>query len=335
MKIKLLSAIAIILLLCVAFASCNEVKDNSSADIGQSALSDAPSTENSVNESTPEESLTETSIPDSSEPIESEAPVEISEEEVSEQEDVEPSIWYGDKELREWYLEYLAGFEENHGDELYRYTRDDKHYGFYHGLEGGLANAVTGKLFWDYIEIFKGTDDINLAAFCEYYDITVDEYKQVYAGDFKEFGTKLPGEKPDGRVMLYIQIHQYDAWFSEEYWNHPDLIIKDYIAPEIDDYYTSIADRDGYTRRYYRIDRLLIEHVGVDNFEKWLDEKENVDQNILNFIEYFEITKDTYTALYEKVNFKPYNSEYLFGTPEMQEEYFKVQPVDELGAIIW
>jgi len=130
-------------------------------------------------------------------------------------------------------------------------------------------------------------------------------------------------------ASVYPKFHR-EAWYREDFWNHEDFKTYAELAnpDEIQDYYTSLADRGGYTKYYYIIDRILIEHVGVDAFNAWLDSVGDKDQNIVKFIEYFEITREVYNSLCANHNITPYNPDYLFGTPEMQDEYFKVHPLD-------
>lgn len=91
MKLKLLSAIAIILLLCIAFASCDDAINNSSADAEQSGFNKIP-TESSVNESKPEASVPDVSTPETS--------------------GLEKSVWYDDEELDQWFAEFKKGIDE-------------------------------------------------------------------------------------------------------------------------------------------------------------------------------------------------------------------------------
>ena len=151
-----------------------------------------------------------------------------------------------------------------------------------------------------------------------------------------DFGRALYGQMPI-LICGNLDLYRYDAIFSEQFWNHPDYLLSSYVVPAIDDYYTSLKDRNGYMRVYYLIDSLLIEYVGVDEFEKWLEEKEDIDQNILDFVEHFGITREIYEDIYRETCYNqytgnwsmlPYNADYLFGTPEMQDEYFKVHPLD-------
>ena len=49
----------------------------------------------------------------------------------------------------------------------------------------------------------------------------------------------------------------------------------------------------------------------------------------MKFIEDFEITRKIYDDIFKDEEFKAHNTDYLFGTSEMQEEYFKVHPLNK------
>ena len=262
----------------------------------------------------------------SSEPEES-AIFEPEESAVSEPEEstvVEKTVWYGEKELKEWFAEFKQGVDNYEPREAI--TSDGMRYDKFTLIEGFFTSYVDEKygekIFdYDYVPKFGVTGDANYAALSEYYGITKEEYIEFCNAHLQKWGKAPYGEKPTG---LELYMLNWDAWFSEEYWNHPDFWFSDYDGEKYDCYYTSVPDRGDYTRRYYRIDYILIQHVGEENFQKWLDEKEDKDQNILDFIEYFEITREQYDELIKDYFPIPYNPDYLFGTPEMQEEYFKV-----------
>ncbi len=326
---KILFAGLIIFAFLLTFTACDTSEPPEESIIEVSDISETESTpENSLpEESTPEDSLPEESIPETSEP-------ETSEPEISEPETSEPEtyVWYGQEELDRWYAEFK---ESNGGD-----TYDGKHVRYYYAIDGKFIDEMISSEIYDnhYRPLAEGTKRINMSVICEYYGIAKEEYMEVYT--FEDY--KAPyGEAPF--VLLWnIDFYRFDAIFSDKPWDHPDYLLPLYTPPEIDDHYTEIADRNGYMRDYYIIDRLLIEYVGVDAFEEWLEEKEDIDQNIIEFVKDFGITREIYEDIYRETCWKeatelgpgywkmlPYNPDYLFGTAEMQEEYFKVHPLNK------
>lgn len=343
---KMLFIIAAVILLCVLLVSCNKLIDDENskgAAQNEASLTDlsVPLDFSDYNVSVTEESETsnvDISSPEESNPPEDSNPEENSETEESQTEVVESYVWYGQEEMDQWFAEQKAYVESLTGKNR---TSDGKHSIEYSIVSGTVISYINlkagtnehyGIFDTEYIAMFDCTEDIVTPAMLDYYGITKEEYIEYYNSTLPE---APEGERP--RFLLSLYVYRYDAMFADQYWNHPDFLLSDYVLPEIDSYYTSLEDRGGYTKRYYRIDSLLIEHVGVDEFEKWLEEKEDVDQNILDFVEYFGITREIYEDVYRETCYDiytrkwillPYNPDYLFGTPEMQDEYFKVHPLN-------
>ncbi len=317
MKIKLLSAIAIILLLCVAFASCNEVKDNSSADTEQSDLSGAPSAENSENESAPEGSSPETSTP----------VADYSKYDGYVIGTLPEGEWYSQDDLpgmiaQDLYVNRSAG------------SKNQRHITAYYGLEYHFVDAY----FSDeeenkYFDMFDGTEYLAGGHILEYYDIPWEDYIGFYT-DYEYRRIMALGEYAENAAGTAPYSSAYptfckEVWYDSEFWNDEQFVPYEYTHADLKDHYTHIEDRNGYTRYYYIIDRLLIQHVGEDKFNQWLDKTDDAQQNILKFIEDFEITLETYNEIFENEKYKAHNTDYLFGTEEMQEEYFKVHPLNK------
>lgn len=288
----------------------------------------ACSNENVSQEESETSKIDVSSPEDSSAP--EEPPSESSETEESQTEVTEAYVWYGQKELDQWFAEMKTAWENEE-------SLDGKHVRFYHQIDGFFIDHITREKFNHYISFAGYTEyGCTTAAVCEYFGISREEYMALYTERMNDFGRALYGQMPI-LICGNLDLYRYDAIFSEQFWNHPDYLLSSYVVPAIDDYYTSLQDRNGYMRVYYLIDSLLIEQVGVDEFEKWLEEKEDVDQNILDFVEYFGITREIYEDVYRQTCYNqytgnwsmlPYNTDYLFGTPEMQDEYFKVHPLN-------
>ncbi len=297
MKHKIFLAIIAIALICVLLISCTDIVPQ----------------ESSVPPNTDEPSLPDLSFPDESIDINVPNGDDISDADISNVETNYLYVWIDEEEMDRRFAEFKAGGE---GSEL----NTKKYLWYFYQIDSVLQDYITINKFEDYLALFSKTVDITTASICEYYDISKQEYIDLY--------TERLREKGDVVMAGNYDFYRYDAIFSEEYWNHPDYLLSDYVPPEIDDYYTSLEDRNGYTRRYYIIDRLLIEFVGVDAFEDWLESVGDVRQNIVEFTEYFDITREVYDEVYRDTRIKPYNPDYLFGTPEEQEIYFTVHPLN-------
>ena len=318
---KTLFAVLIIFAFILIFTACDTPEPPEESIIETSDISETESTpEDSLPEdSVPDESLPETSVPEASVPEESEP-------EVSEPEEY---VWYGQEELDAWYKQFKESSSAEH---------DGKHVDYYYSIDTRLmkyimANAPDGA-YSRYMSSAYDTKRINTASICEYFGITKDEYMALY--------TFERHKAPYGEIPLVLSAnldrYRFDAIFSETPWDHPDFLALNYTPPAIDDHYTALEDRNGYMRDYYLIDRLLIEDVGPDAFEQWLENKENAEQNIAMFINDFRITREIYEDIYretcysewyDKWSLLPYNTDYLFGTAEMQDEYFKVHPLNK------
>jgi len=243
-------------------------------------------------------------------------------------------------EDNEWYSqEELDGVLISYGLHMQKQTKyhSGRNVDSYYGFEEHFADALLEPLglYGKYDRMFRNTETAALGHLLEYYGISFEEYIGFYKGNeyarimgLGQYRKYLPENMPV-YASVYPKFHR-EAWYREDFWNHEDFKTYAELAnpDEIQDYYTSLADRGGYTKYYYIIDRILIEHVGVDAFNAWLDSVGDKDQNIVKFIEYFEITREVYNSLCANHNITPYNPDYLFGTPEMQDEYFKVHPLD-------
>ena len=320
---KILLITSVLILLCVLLVSCNKLIDdeNSKGAVqNEASLTDlsVPLDFSDYNVSVTEEnSETEISIPSESSTI----PEDNSENDQGDESNTENlTVWYGDKEMEQWFVDYKAGYED---PSLAWMSGDQIHVGYYFVVNGIFIDYISQEKFDVALELFSSSG-INIGILCDYFDISKEDYIALCLSTLQ----KVPfGQIPEV-VCANMEMYRYDAWFAEEYWNHPDFLYSNYEQPEVQSYYTSNPGDKEHIRVYYNIDHKLIEHVGVDAFENWLDRKDKEERNILEFVKDFGITKDTFKAIYTGDRVLPYNPDYLFGTPEMQDEYFKVHPLD-------
>ena len=235
----------------------------------------------------------------------------------------EKYVWYTEEQLAEWYSKYI-----NTG------SLDNVHGMNYHEIDSILYDYIGQDLFMSKInEMFAGTEDVNIAAVCEYFDISKEEYMSLYEPTYDSRIVAKKGEKP--AITLYFYCFEYDAWFDGDYWDNELFLIDGYKAPEYDTFHGEVPEGDNHTRRYYTVDWRLIEYVGTEKFEAWLaDNPEASDRNIIKFISDFGITREQYDKIYAVPLLNgtgrillPYNPDYLFGTEEMIKEYFTVHPL--------
>ena len=325
---KTLFAVLIIFAFILIFTACDtpeppEESANEASNMSETESLPESSTpeESTPDDSLPEESIPDTSAPETSKPETSEPETskpETSEPEVSEPETSEPES-YTAEELHSLFIELKK--EEESGDR--ELSLDNIHIGAYFTVDGHLIDYVGKENFDKAVEMF-GVVGINHGIVSYYFGITKQEYTTLYQ---QVLDTILP----DYPAALYMGIfcYQYEIWFSDEYWSYPELFYSDYIPSETKSHYTPINEDRQYIRAYYNIDYKLIEHVGIERFNNWLDKTDEANQNIVVFVKDFGITKDTFTSIYKDIKTLPYNPNYLFGTAEMQEEYFKVHPLNK------
>ncbi len=278
-------------------------------------MSDGPPAENSVNESTPEESLPEESLP----------AADYSKYDGYVIGTLPEGEWYSQEDLDEL-IEIELYVSRSEG------PKNQRHITSYYGLEYHFVDAYFSDEEEDkYFAMFNGTEYLAGGHILEYYDIpwedyigfyTGSEYRRIMAlGEYEEFAA---GTTPYANAYPTFC---KEVWYDSEFWNDEQFVPYEYKYAHLKDHYTHIEDRNGYTRYYYIIDRLLIQYVGEDEFNQWLDKTDDAEQNILTFIEDFEITREIYDDIFKDEKMKAHNPDYLFGTAEMQDEYFKVHPL--------
>ncbi len=213
---------------------------------------------------------------------------------------------------------------------------DGIHHEVYYAVELSFIDHFIGtdEFYNDFVPKFGKTRDKTYRGVCEYYGISKEEYTDFWDG-MREAWKKnnylsenYPFEK------LYPLEDKYDAWFSDDYETNEAFIHEGELTSaakkELEKAASSyISDKrdDSYTLRYYTIDYKLIDHVGNEAFEKFL--KATDDVNIMSFIEYFNIDKETYLDIYKNDLLYPYAPDYLFAENGV-DEIFRVHPEKKL-----
>jgi len=244
-------------------------------------------------------------------------------------------------------------------------TTDGKHCELYHELSYGFINKFVGEEKWkQYEEIFfYGTSWGCYGHFIEYFQIPREDYEAYWDAErirtnqiqtealeakrstmsesdyekfCRDFGDSYIHAFERGNPLA----RDYDAWYSDGYFNDPLFLYDKYVPPEPDlTYILDKEERDGaYTIAYYYIDHKLVEAVTPANFEKFLEKYKGKDRNVVNFIAHFGITRKQFEKIYEHEldptyyemggihPSAPYKADYLFGSKEKQDLFFKKQP---------
>lgn len=185
----------------------------------------------------------------------------------------------------------------------------------------------------DYVFLFGCTEDGNNIAFMDYYGIPKEAYitywtrkQELAAGDAKsnaEFNE-------DFKIEM-----NFDAWFSDDIIpaDQPVFINPSYKYNDPVSVFVRCETDEHHTNRYYTINGFLIEYVGKDKFSEFHDKYAGTeDFNILNFIDYFDISREQFDSIYGSENYHsiavPYKSEYLYGADELKDLYFVRHPID-------
>lgn len=189
-------------------------------------------------------------------------------------------------------------------------------YSFYGYFDISKEKRVNFYLMYSY------THWENLGFLLEYYGITEIEY-QNYVNVVQNLYNEILGYYGKGTEALdksYPLFRYVKGWYSENYMEDPLMIKADY-EKKGDTYYAE--NRDGkHNLIYYTIDYRLINYVGKDKFDEYLDKTDDV--NILSFIDYFELDWYTFSGIINEDASAglPYNTYFVFGTDEQKEAYF-------------
>ncbi len=191
----------------------------------------------------------------------------------------------------------------------------------YHQIDGWLLDYVDSfepGLYHKYADLFLKTEDFNRRAFMDYFGIPKEDYWKIYNKD------SILAE-PDA---YNIEYYNPDVWFSDDYYKDPLFIQASKIAPEENSVTIKPKDDTIHTDRYFTICESLIDYVGEKEFNEFRNKYGGTaDFNILKFVDEFDISRDDFEKLtqthFADFTFSIYNSDYVYGTPEMQKEYFE------------
>lgn len=198
----------------------------------------------------------------------------------------------------------------------------------YHAIEGFVFEFINKKspgAFDKFEELFSYTEDFNTRFCFDYFGIPKEMWWEV---NDKELVSK---HREDYEMFFY----DADLWFSDTYYKEDVILLEPGVATDADSVFIRPKGDNIHTDRYFTIHPSLINYVGKDKFEEFKNKYAGTeDFNILNFIKYFNISKETFSKLTEtkeprtEIIFYIYKTEYVYGTEEMQKQYFEKQPLD-------
>ena len=188
------------------------------------------------------------------------------------------------------------------------HTLDGNAIDYVNNLESGAADK--------YIDLFGETEDCNIRAFMDYFGIPKQDYWKLHN---KEFMLQYPD-------FYDMNVYDPDRWFADDYYEDPYFIRESETAPDAGSVMIKPSADTNHTDRYYTIHGALIKFVGQEKFDEFKNKFGGTeDYNVLNFIKYFSIRKDDFSKCTDlpEENYGIYNTEYVYGTAEMQKEYFE------------
>ena len=187
----------------------------------------------------------------------------------------------------------------------------------YHQIDGWLLDYVDESKEQRFIELFGRTEDYNRRFFMDYYGISKEDYWKIYD---KESILADPD-------VYNIEYYNPDIWFSDDYYKNPLFVQEGKTAPEENSVIIRPEGDTIHTDRYFTICESLIDFVGEEKFNEFRNKYGGTaDFNILKFIDEFGISKEDFKKCTETqllATYGIYNTDYVYGTPEMQKEYFE------------
>lgn len=206
----------------------------------------------------------------------------------------------------------------NVGPDGYEYI--DEYNGGLFSIDSRLKSLVPADDYYKYVnDTFAGSFDFNQRSFCRYFGITEDQYKEAMSvfnryEIYGDSGTYMSTKYPIGVFGDYDDF--IEIFVREEYRSK-------YLTEEC-----IPGDSCVHTFTYHTISDEMINCVGADKYEEFKEKYYGTEEfNILNFIEYFSLTKEMVEDALEPSagTIQAYKLDYLFGTEDMRKEYFIIK----------
>lgn len=191
----------------------------------------------------------------------------------------------------------------------------------YHGIDSYYLNYVEERApGWTdkFSDMFIKTEDFNLRVFADYFGIPKDVLSEIISQDIIDF------KIAEG---VYSKADDIDLWYADNYSINRIFLVDDNPAPDSGSVTIRPDDDTIHTDRYFTIHKSLIDFVGEDRFNEFKEKYGGTaDFNVLNFIDYFNISCESFANCMEeqrKTSSYIYNVDYVYGTEEQQKMYFE------------
>lgn len=233
--------------------------------------------------------------------------------------------------------DYIEIIYEDYAKRVFVYSCLDHMYLQWCQAKGYIPENINLNLMEDeYVNLFGRTEDGTNIGLMDYYDIpenTYIEYWEARRQGNAEYYNFDPEKIKEFDRDFQIEL-SFKAWFSHDpIPADSEVFISPYYKYDDPKSVRIICETDTvHTARYYTINGFLIEYVGEDNFNEFKNKFAGTENfNILNFVDYFDITKEEFDAIFSSDDYHAisaaYKSEYVYGTEEMQKLYFEKHPI--------
>ena len=204
--------------------------------------------------------------------------------------------------------------EENIGGDDYICN----HEYYYHTIDGCFISYVDEHApGWSdkFIDMFGRTEDCNIRFFTDYFGIPKENFWSIVGSNASDFG------------IDYADFYNTDRWYADDYSINEYFLANDNPAPDLGSIMIRPEGDTIHTDRYFTIHKSLINLVGEERFNEFKEKYGGTEYfNVLNFIDYFEISCESFEVCMEeqrKTSFYIYNVDYVYGTEEQQKMYFE------------
>lgn len=205
-------------------------------------------------------------------------------------------------------------YEENIGGDDYICN----HEYYYHTIDGCFISYVdkhSPGWFDKFVDMFGRTEDCNIRFFADYFGIRKENFWSIVGSNASDFG------------IDYADFYNTDRWYADDYATNGFFITDDNPAPDSGSIMIRPENDTIHTDRYFTIHKSLIDFVGEERFNEFKEKYGGTEYfNVLNFIDYFNISRESFEICMEeqrKTSFNIYNVDYVYGTEEQQKMYFE------------
>ena len=194
----------------------------------------------------------------------------------------------------------------------------------YHTIDGCFSTYVEEHApgwFDKFVDMFGRTEDCNIGFFTDYFGIPKEDFWTIVGSKASDFG------------IDYADFYNTDRWYADDYATNEYFLADDNPAPDSGSVMIRPEGDTIHTDRYFTIHKSLIDLVGEENFNEFREAYAGTaDFNVLNFIDYFDISEESFTECMEEVkktSLYIYNVNYVYGTEAEQKMYFEKHIIED------